>query len=210
MGTRSKEDTEVVRRKGTHLMGYGIEHAHKLQIRDAVNDIYGASNIEGAFITGSIPAGLARPESDVDIFVCHKDTVDDADEKKRQFVEFYFDFHDQLGREPDPISPGEVLSFTELGRAVLAIRRVEPSATLIERDHFDAICWAGMLVSKRDELIPYSVPLTSLQTISRAVVYRWAESLAPAEVLTEGVGAYSDIDKVLRRTISSPGYYDAH
>lgn len=191
-------------------MGYGIENVHRLQILDAVRDIYGASNIEGAFITGSIPAGKARPDSDVDMFVCHSDEIDSVEEKKRQFVEFYFDFHTQLGREPDPISPGEILSFSELDTAVHAIQKVTPSATLYERDHFDSICWAGMLVSKRDELIPLSPSLSSLQAMSRLVVYKWAAFLAPGEALSENTGEYSDIDKVLRRTISSPGYYDAH
>lgn len=191
-------------------MGYGIESVHREQIRDAMQDIYGTSDIEGAFITGSIPAGKARPDSDVDMFVCHSDDIDAAEQKKRQFVEFYFNFHDQLGREPDPISPGEVLPFTELDTAVRAIQHVVPSATLYNRAHFDAICWAGMLISKRDELIPFSPALSSLQVLSRTVVHKWAISLAPAEPLSENTGEYSDIDKVLRRTISSPGYYDAH
>ena len=191
-------------------MGHGVEEAHREQIRDAVCDIYGASNIEAAFITGSIPAGKARPDSDVDIFVCHSDSTGSPGEKKDAFVEFYLDFHAQLGREPDLISPGEVLSLSELDTAVQAIERVAPAAILYERDDFDAICWAGMLVSKRDELIPYSPAMTSLQRASRAIVRQWATSLAPHELLSEETGEYSDIDKVLRRTISSPGYYDAH
>lgn len=191
-------------------MGYGIEKVHKQQIHDAIRDIYGISNVETAFITGSIPAGKARSDSDVDIFVCHKDTIDFREQKKKEFVEFYFDLHERLGREPDPISPGEVLSFSELDGAVQTIEIVAPSATLHEREDFDAICWAGMLVSKRDELIPNSPAIDSLQKVSRAIIYRWALSLAPYELLTEETGEYSDIDKVLRRTISSPGYYDAH
>lgn len=191
-------------------MRYGIERMHEQEIRDTVCDIYGTTNIETAFITGSIPAGKARPDSDVDIFVCHGDTVDFTEAKKQEFVEFYFDFHERLGREPDYISPGEVLSFSELSTAVRTIEQVTPRATLHERDEFDAICWAGMLVSKRSELIPYSPKITTLQKISREIVYRWALSLAPNEILSEETGEYSDIDKVLRRTISSPGYYDAH
>ncbi|MDB5159988.1 MAG: hypothetical protein JWO99_251 [Candidatus Saccharibacteria bacterium] len=188
----------------------GIEDRHKQQIHDAINDIYGSTNIEAAFITGSVAAAKARPDSDVDIFVCHGDAIDSPEDKKQKFTDFYFDLHAQLGREPDPISPGEVLSLSGLTLATRRIQNVMPSTVLYERDDFDAICWAGMLVSKRDILMPYSEHMESLRKISRLVVYKWASALTVGESLTEEAGEYSDVDKVLRRTISSPGYYDAH
>ena len=191
-------------------MTNNFEAVHRQQVLEAVYDIYGAANIEAAFITGSIAAGKARPDSDVDIVVCHSDTVDEPDRKKQAFTEFYFDFHEQLSREPDDISPGEVLAMSELQGAVKRIERVEPATTLYERDDFDAICWAGMVISRRDILIPYSETMTNIEKMSRIVVWNWAASLAPNQLLTEATGEYSDVDKVLRRTISSPGYYDAH
>lgn len=188
----------------------GIEYRHRQQIHDAIGDIYGPANIETAFITGSIPAGKARPNSDVDIFVCHNDSIDLPEEKRQEFTNFYFDLHEQLGREPDYISPGEVLALSGLSTAIHRIQTVAPAATIHERDDFDAICWAGMAVSKRDVLVPPTERMNALQEMSRLVVRRWASELDPDEIHTEESGEYSDIDKVLRRTISCPGYYDAH
>jgi predicted nucleotidyltransferase len=191
-------------------MTHGIENRHKQQIYNAVSDIFGHTNIESAFITGSIPAGKSRPDSDIDIFVSLSDHIDSPDERKKEFTDFYFAIHEQLGREPDYISPGEVLSLSGLYTATRRIQKVAPAAVLHDRDEFDAICWAGMLVSKRDVLIPSSERMESIRKISQSIVHRWARELAPNTTLTEETGECTDADKVLRRTISSPGYYDAH
>ena len=188
----------------------GLEDQHRQEIVDAITAIYGLSAIETAFITGSIPAGKARPDSDIDIFVCLSDTIESPDSKKQKFIDFYFDIHKRLGRESDPISPGELLIMSELRTAIERIQDVTPSAIVEKRDDFDAICWAGMMVSKRDILIPPSKEMNALEEMSRHVAHKWASHLAPDEIPTEGTGEYSDVDKILRRTISCPGYYDAH
>lgn len=180
------------------------------KIKKAIINLYGEENIKAAFITGSLAAGKARSDSDVDIVVCYSDTIVSPKTKKRKFVSFYFDLHKELSRTPDDISPGEILSFTELSNAVRKIEHIKPSAVLTERTDFDAICWAGMLVSKRIVLIPNTKDIEELVSVARAVVNKWAEFLEPKLTLTEGTGEFTDGDKVLRRGISCPGYYDAH
>ncbi len=188
----------------------GLENQHRQEVINVINDIYGRAAIETAFITGSVSAGKARPNSDIDIFVCLNDSVELPDVKKRKFIDFYFDIHERLGRVPDPISPGELLIMSELRTAIERIQDVTPSATVEKRDDFDAICWAGMMVSKRDVLITPSKEMNVLEEMSRRVAHKWALHLAPDEASTEGTGEYSDVDKILRRTIRCPGYYDAH
>lgn len=187
-----------------------LEAKHLVTIREAILDIYGEPHINAAFITGSIAAGKARANSDVDIFFCYDESIESPVTKKQEFVDFYFDLHEQLGREPDPISPGEVLSNTELTTAITDIRTVSPTRTLLNRDHFNAICWAGMLISKKEILVPPNTDISTLAKISRAVVQCWASELDPHTFVTFETGEPSDADKILRRTISSPGYYDAH
>lgn len=187
-----------------------IETSIKQLIKDAVTDIYGYKNLETMFITGSIAAGFARSDSDIDIVVCYKDGLDALENRRSQFTEFYYGLHKQLGREPDHISPGEVLSYDVLNKALNAISCVEPANILHSQDEFDAICWAGMLVSKKDIIVPLSDGLKSLHKTARFVTYRWATLLCPLQEMTEGTGLSTDIDKRLRRAISCPGYYDAH
>lgn len=179
------------------------------QITDFILHTYGESSVKTAFITGSIAAGKARPDSDVDILLCYQDTIDSPELKKEEFIKFYFDIHRRLNRTPDTISPGEILSFSEIYNAVIRIKAKSPSAVL-DREDFDAICWAGMLVSKRNILITDSPEIEELITVARSVVYEWASQLAPETVLTFNTGEHTDVDKVLRAKISSPGYYDAH
>lgn len=186
-----------------------LEPKQLVTIREAILDIYGEPHIKTAFITGSMAAEKARAKSDVDIFFCHDDAVENPDLKKQEFVDFYFDLHNRLGREPDSISPGEVLSDSELSGAIEHIGFITPEATLAQRE-FDAICWAGMLVSKRDILVQSDRHIQVLEKVSKNIVSRWVKVLDPTAVMTFETGEHSDADKILRRTISSPGYYDAH
>ena len=187
-----------------------LETEHLVTIREAIFDIYGQSHIDTAFVTGSIGAGKARPDSDVDIFFSHDNSVENPAEKRRSFESFYFDLHAQLGREPDPISPGEALSTTDLSSAIADINTVSPNRVLHNRAHFDAICWAGMLVSRKEILVPSTPDLLALEKVSRTIVQRWASAFEPHTHVTYGTGEDSDADKILRHMISSPGYYDAH
>lgn len=179
-------------------------------IKSAVINIYGEDNIKTAFITGSVAAGKARPDSDVDIFICYIDSIVSPATKMQDFISFYFNLHKQLRRTPDDISPGELLSFSELYNSIHRIQNLEPSTILTERDDFNAICWAGMLMSKRIILVPDTPDIKKLITISKSLVQKWAMCLEPGSTLSEATGEYTDIDKVLRRRISCPGYYDAH
>jgi predicted nucleotidyltransferase len=191
-------------------MTYRLEAEQLVTIREAIFDIYGESHIDTAFVTGSIGAGKARPDSDVDIFFSYNSSVENPTEKRRAFEDFYFDLHAQLGREPDPISPGEALASTDLSDAITDISTVSPDRVLYNRTHFDAICWAGMLVSKKEVLVPSTPNLIALEKVSRTIVQRWASEFEPHTHITYGTGEDSDADKILRHTISSPGYYDAH
>lgn len=188
----------------------GLDDRHRQEIRQTITDIFGRESIETAFITGSIPAGKARPTSDIDIFVCLNTPAEPLGSKRRHFIDFYFELHERLGRESDPVSPGEILTLSNLRAAIERIQAVVPSKTLKERDDFDAICWAGMLVSKRDVLIPSSKEIRLLEEASRRITSAWASKLVPNTTPTEGTGEYSDLDKILRKTVSCPGYYDAH
>ena len=187
-----------------------IEKKHIQEIKDCVQDIYNPEHIETLFITGSIAAGLDTPSSDVDIFLCHSDDVKKSDYKKELFTEFYYELHDKLARTPDVISPGEVLSFSQLRQSIDSISAVSPDSVLYDRSQYDGICWAGMLAGKKEIIVPISSNLRPVYELSRFVVKRWASELDPDVIMTEAEGAYSDGDKILRRTISSPGYYDAH
>lgn len=191
-------------------MTHRLEAKQLVTIREAILDIYGEPYLDTAFVTGSIGAGKARPDSDIDIFFAYDDSVENPEAKRREFEGFYFDLHTQLGREPDPISPGEALATTKLGHAISDIDTVLPKRLLYNRVHFDAICWAGMLISKKEILVQSTPRLVSLKNISRTIVQRWASEFSPDALVTYETGEDSDGDKILRRTISSPGYYDAH
>jgi len=178
-------------------------------LKDNLIKIFGEKDIETAFITGSIAAGTHRPDSDIDILICISDEKE-FDIKKRNFENYYFNLHEEFQRTPDFISPGEVLLSSKLQESLSKLEKVIPSKILINRDEFDAICWAGMLISKKIEIIPDTTLMLNLNKIAYDITHKWASLLEPEIILTVNTGNRTDIDKVLRRNISCPGYYDAH
>lgn len=180
------------------------------KITNAIHNIYEQSDIKSCFITGSLAAGTARTDSDVDIFICYTDSIAYPIEKKESFVKFYFDLHKELNREPDYISPAEILSFSQLSIAIDRIQHIHPTETLRNQADFDALCWVGMLISKRIILFPDTDDIIELIEMSQSIAHKWVSYLEPKVHVTINTGCYTDLDKILRRKVSCPGYYDAH
>jgi|GEM_PF-2106300 len=175
-----------------------------LNIEAVIGDIYGESNIETSFITGSIANGDDRVDSDIDIFVCHTDTIKGEEHKRSLFTEYYYELHDSTGRIPDDISPGEVLGYSQLKYATNRIITVEPSEIIINRLDFDAICWAGMIDGKKEIMHPFTDAMSPIIIMSRVAIKRWVTALS------DGQNEILNGDKFLRKNVSCPGYYDAH
>jgi predicted nucleotidyltransferase len=177
-------------------------------IADNVVDLFGEDNLAAAFITGSVASGYGSDNCDVDILICHYDAVDTI--RRENFTEFYLDLHEKLRRIPDEVSPGEVMSVNEMKKGLSRVGAMEPARVVIDRDDFDYVCWAGMLVSKKELLIPRNRQLVEFEGEAVKVIDRWAIKLFGDMVLTYGTGLNSDKDKMLARVMSCPGYYDAH
>lgn len=177
-------------------------------ISENVADIFGEDNIAAAFITGGIASGYGSEHCDIDILVCHRDEVNTR--RREHFTKFYLDLHQQLRRIPDEISPGEVMSVEGMYTGLDRVNDIEPARVVHDRNDFDYICWAGMLVSKKELLIPRTSELTNFEVLGRKVVDRWCDVLFEDVELTDETGLRTDKDKMLGKAISCPGYYEAH
>lgn len=97
-----------------------------------------------AFITGSVARQEEQPNSDIDMLVVVKSVDFDGIEK---FKKWYMDIHETFAHTPDMDYPGEVVSETNLQRALAAAYREQPVKIISAKDLYDGIVWAGMLIS---------------------------------------------------------------
>lgn len=176
------------------------------RIRSDMRDIFINNQIIGSFICGSV-LNRGCPESDIDFFICCHDTV--SEQQKHEWTEYYLDLHERLGREPDATSPGELMSVDSLEYGLGRILAANPDRNIRNRYDFDYICWAGMIDSKRIDIVTQPL-FTDFEVIARKAIRRWATELASGEAMTRKTGLDTDMDKILARTISCKGYYDAH
>lgn len=180
----------------------------KNEIASAVTSIFGEEHIKAAFITGGIAAGSASATCDVDIFVCHDGKA--SNKSRNEFTDYYMNLHRELGRVPDVVSPGEVMTDEELRLGLERVYTMDPTKVIESRNDFDYICWAGMLVSKKELLVRPSEQLVTYEDFSRKVMKKWVKGIFGNIAPTYATGEMSDYDKILARTLSCPGYYDAH
>lgn len=178
------------------------------QISHDVVDMFGADNIAMSFVTGSTVTAHATDTSDVDIFICHHD--EPSAQRRLEFSNYYFNMHDELGRIPDTISPGEVMSLNQLHEGLVSVGNINPNTTVEAQGDFDSICWAGMLTSKKELLTPRTDELVQYEYFAKQVIAKWIKGVFGNIDVTIGTGDMTDSDKMLARKLSCPGYYDAH
>jgi len=99
------------------MINKGLNQQQIDDIKRKIIEIFDLENIETAFITGSIAAGNFRNDSDIDILICLSSNQN-LQEKKIDFEKFYFELHKELKRTPDHISPGEILFYDNLEKAL--------------------------------------------------------------------------------------------
>lgn len=185
-----------------------MKQLDSFRVGQEIEDIFGSDHLIASFLTGGVAAETAGDSSDIDIFVCHDGTPTEDDIST--FREFYFELHDELEREPDCVSPGEVMSESLLLAGLIKVIEMEPAKSIASPQDFDYICWAGMLVSKKVLYTPQSIKLKEFETLAETGVTKWMQSLFGGMEYTTGTGELTDSDKILARAMSCPGYYSAH
>lgn len=181
---------------------------HDIEIAQSTLEIFGEDNIAAAFLTGGVTSGHDNGISDIDILICHYDEPSEA--RRAEFTDYYLDLHEQTGRVPDVISPGEVMSDQQMRHGLATMEAREPSLVIPDRLEFDYICWAGMLVSRKRLLTPRTTELNEYESLARNVVDAWVRTLFASATTTDGTGNRTDKDKLLGQTLSCPGYYEPH
>ena len=71
------------------------------------------------------------------------------------------------------------------------------------------LCWAGMIESKRIDIIRTDQFVT-FEDLAQDGIKKWSQSLLRGYSTTRKTGSITDIDRMLARTVSCRGYYDAH
>lgn len=176
-------------------------------ISKKVTSIFDQSKIVSSFVTGSAVTG-GPLDSDIDIFVCYEDDI--PPRIRNDFVNYYFDLHRIHNRTPDSISPGEVMSQNDLQFGLETVYDMQPARVVENPREFDAICWAGMMVSKKALLTPETIKAQAFEEFSRDIISKWVHGLFGNIDYTSNTGLDSDGDKILARSIGCPGYYEPH
>ncbi len=175
-------------------------------MRGNLCDIFTKERIIGSFVCGSV-IGLEMPTSDIDIFVCCQDEITES--QRHDWTEYYLDLHEQFSKDPDVVSPGEVMSDQSLRYGLTRVIDVEPTASLRNRYDFDYLCWAGMIESKRIDIFK-SDRFVTFEKLAQDGIAKWARALLGDYPITRKTGEITDVDKLLARTVSCKGYYEAH
>lgn len=175
-------------------------------VRGNICDIFSQNQIIGSFVCGSI-IGRESPTSDIDIFVCCEDEVSEA--QRHDWTEYYLDLHEKFGKDPDVVSPGEVMSASSLQYGLNRIATMTPATELRNRFDFDYVCWAGMIDGQRLDILKTD-QFVAFEKLAQDGVSKWSKALLSGRETSRKTGTLTDADKILARTVSCRGYYDAH
>lgn len=172
-------------------MNYTIETT---EISERISEIFnGSENLTTAFIAGSIASNSERPDSDIDIFVCHSDVI--TEEKRAAFTDYYHELHTCTGRTPDFDFPGEVMHVDRLKSSLGALATITPHKTITDMEVYDGIVWAGMLVGEKRMLMHTTLEHDMLVADATSIVVRWVHDLCdPSSSI-----ALLPPDKILKR-----------
>lgn len=172
----------------------------------AIRDIFPQDQVVSSFVCGSTVEQRSST-SDIDVFICCQGEITES--QRYDWTEYYLDLHELLGREPDVVSPGELMSTDTLRYGLDRVATIEPAVNLRNRYDFDYLCWAGMIDSRRIDIIRTDKFIT-FEKLAQDGVARWVKALVGGRATTHKTGKNTDADKILARTISCKGYYDAH
>ena len=89
------------------------------------------------------------------------------------------------------------------------ISSMNPTKALRNRYDFDYLCWAGMIDARRIDILK-TKEFVSFEKLAEDSIAKWSRVLLGGHAITRKTGKISDADKMLARTVSCRGYYDAH
>ena len=175
-------------------------------MRNNICDIFSHNQVLGSFVCGSVVA-QELPTSDIDFFVCCEDEVTEA--QRHDWTEYYLDLHEHYGKQPDVVSPGEIMSANALRYGLDRISSMEPTTNLRNRYDFDYLCWAGMIDARRIDIISTDT-FVAFERLAQDSIVKWFRAFFGGQATTRKTGEVTDADKMLAKTVSCRGYYDAH
>lgn len=175
-------------------------------MRGNIYDIFPKEQVIGSFVCGSV-VRQEMPTSDIDVFICCQDEITEM--QRHDWTEYYLDLHESFNKDPDVVSPGEVMSASALQYGLARIANTEPATALRNRYEFDYLCWAGMIDSKRIDVVRTDRFVT-FERLAQGGITKWSQALLSGHSITRKTGEITDADRMLARTVSCKGYYDAH
>lgn len=107
------------------------------------------SNMEFSFIFGSYAKGTHKMTSDIDMFVCLRESNKELEKK---FREWYFKFHYIYGKIPDFYYPGELITEEKLNNIITNNKNLEIKLKN-DADTFDALFYTQILTDKKRKII---------------------------------------------------------
>ncbi len=177
-----------------------------VSMRGNICDIFSRNQVIGSFVCGSVVA-QELPASDIDIFICCQYEVTEA--QRHVWTEYYLDLHEHFGKDPDVVSPGEVMSANALRYGLDRISSMPPTTKLRNRYDFDYLCWAGMIDSQRVDIIKTN-KFVAFERLAQYSIAKWSRALLGGYTITRKTGEITDADKILAMAVSCKGYYDTH
>ena len=96
-------------------------------VRGNICDIFTKERVVGSFVCGSV-VSLEMPTSDIDIFVCCQDEI--SEDQRHDWTEYYLDLHERFNKDPDVVSPGEIMSTNSLHYGLTRIAEMDPTTML--------------------------------------------------------------------------------
>lgn len=145
-----------------------------------------------SFICGSLARGESGKSSDIDIFIAVNSLNNDSLD---QFRKWYIDFHSRFGFVADREYPGEVVLINDLDNALDVVERRVPVRGISEKQEYDGIIWAGMLIGETMGFMGNDEVFKKFRNRAELVCKKWNQALVKIEPQELG------LDVVLRDVI---------